>query len=248
MRHMLFMALAGLTAGPLLGLGLFGQVATAASLTLTTEEYPPFNFVNPAETNAVSGITTDVVREIMRRTGTGHTIHLLPWQRAYNAALQQPDHCVFSTTITDERLPLFKWVGPIVDNDWVMYAKAGSPLELASLDEARGRTVGGYTGDAVALYLADQGFTLSLVKNDRLNARMIEAGRIDLWASGSKLAPYLAKSEGTSGLKPLFTFRQTQLGLACHLAVDDAVIDELQAALDAVKADGTLAAIEAKYR
>jgi polar amino acid transport system substrate-binding protein len=35
----------------------------------------------------VTGIGTDMVREIMARSGIGYSIDLLPWKRAYTAAL-----------------------------------------------------------------------------------------------------------------------------------------------------------------
>jgi polar amino acid transport system substrate-binding protein len=65
----------------------------------------------------------------------------------------------------------------------VFFAKPDSTLNITSLEQAKQYSVGGYNGDAVAEYLAVQGFAkLQLASNDRANAKKLEAGRIELWA------------------------------------------------------------------
>src|SRR4051812_46811506 len=92
----------------------FGSAASQAQpaprLYLTTEAAAPHSML---EGKRVVGIGADTVREIMERANIEHTIELLPWKRAYTAAVERSDTCVFSTTRTPEREPLFKWVGPI---------------------------------------------------------------------------------------------------------------------------------------
>ena len=68
----------------------------------------------------VVGIATDKVRAAFERAGLPYTIELLPWKRAYAAAYQRPDACVYSTARTPERDPLFKWVGPTDSAEWVL--------------------------------------------------------------------------------------------------------------------------------
>ena len=60
----------------------------------------------------------------MKRSGTPYHLHFLPWARAYTYGLEKPQHCVFSTSRTAEREALFKWVGPVSQIDWVLYALA----------------------------------------------------------------------------------------------------------------------------
>jgi polar amino acid transport system substrate-binding protein len=220
--------------------------ADDAQLTLTTENYPPFNMQDESELRII-GISTDIVREMMMRAGIGYAIKFLPWQRAYGMALENPATCVFSTTITDERLPLFKWVGPLTRNDWVFFGRADTAIEISSLDQARAYTVGGYKGDAVAIYLESEGFTLDLASHDHVNPNKLEAGRFELWASGNYLGPYLAGQAGVD-IVPLYTFRETLMGLACNLSVDDEVIAQLNNILETMRQDGALEAIAATYQ
>jgi polar amino acid transport system substrate-binding protein len=81
----------------------------APYLSITTESSPPSSML---ENGRVVGIATDKIRVVMERAGVTHDIMLLPWKRAYAAALQQANGCVYSATRTPEREALFKWIGP----------------------------------------------------------------------------------------------------------------------------------------
>lgn len=229
----------------IMSLGLAGKVSAQSALKLTTENYPPFNMQEEGSKNVI-GISTDIVRELMARSDTSYTLKFLPWRRAFGLALNRKDTCVFSTTETDERKAKFKWIGPLVENNWIFFARADSNIEIDSLDDARRHIVGGYKGDAVALFLEEQGFTLDLAYEDRNNPRKLEAGRIDLWATGQFLGPYLARQAGVE-IEPLFTFSETVMSLACNQSVDDSLIQELNAILNDLKDEGVIDAIAAKY-
>ena len=82
----------------------------AFALTLTTEELPPFNFVKDGN---VVGQSTDVMREVLKRTGIPGSISVYPWKQAYQMAQEGKDTCVYSTSRTEARESLFKWVGPL---------------------------------------------------------------------------------------------------------------------------------------
>jgi len=237
---------------PLAALALMLSLAQPAAadshyIRLTTEEYPPFNF-SESTTGKILGMSTDLVRAMMEKAAVGrYTIEMLPWQRAYDEALTNPNACVFSTTETEDRLPLFKWVGPLVSNDWVFLARPDSPIKIDSLEAARPYVIGGYRGDATANFLKKNGFTVLTAPEDRHNVKLLTAGRIDLWATGSLLGPWLARQEGMTDLRVLHRFRTMVLSLACNPAVADDTIDRLQEALDALERDGTAAAIRGRY-
>lgn len=86
----------------------------AMALTLTTEDYPPFNFAKDGG-KTITGSSTDVMNEVLKRTGIKATIALLPWERAYKEARWMTKILgIYSTTRTEAREKLFKWVGPLV--------------------------------------------------------------------------------------------------------------------------------------
>ena len=223
------------------------QSGFAQTIQLKTENYPPFNM--SGEQEKIIGISTEIVKQLFERAEVDYKLELLPWQRAFSLALEEPNTAVFSTTRTAERENKFKWVGPIVQNNWVFIAKASSNISLSNLEEAKSLRVGGYQGDAVALYLADQGFTLDLAPQDNLNALKIDRNRIDLWATGHLLGPFQAKQLGVGGLEPVLTFRETIMSIAFNINTDDALIEKLNTELAAMKAEpGLIESIEANYK
>ena len=220
--------------------------ASARQLMLTTENYPPFNMQEGASKQII-GISTDIVRKLMVRAGIDYSIKFLPWQRAYGMALNEEDTCVFSTTETADRKPQFKWVGPLVSNDWTFFGRADSDLRIESLEDAREYVVGGYKGDAVAIFLEQQGFDLDLASHDHVNPAKLAAGRFDIWATGNYLGPYLARQAGVA-IKPLHTFKETVMSLACNRSLDDALVERLNTILQEMVEEGSVAEVVAKYR
>lgn len=220
----------------------------AGALTLTTEDYPPFNMQDP-QTQALSGIATDKVVELMRRAHEPYTLALYPWSRAYLMAQQGQDTCVFSTTRTPEREHLFKWVGPLVKNDWVVYARADDVRHPKTLDELRPYVLGGYQNDAVGVFLKAQGFKVDLSNFDVQNVQKLAYKRIDFWATGELLGQYLIARNGYKDqIVPLFTFKHAELYLACNRAADPALMARLNHILQEMDKDGTSSAIEHRYQ
>ena len=218
----------------------------AQTITLTTENYPPFNM--EGEGSTIIGVSTEIVETLFKRAGVDYTMELLPWQRAFTMALEEPNTAVFSTTRTAERESKFRWVGPIAENNWVFLAREHRNIELNNLEEAKAYRVGGYQGDAVALYLEDQGFELDLAPRDNLNALKIERDRLDLWATGHLLGPYQAKQLEVTGLEPVLTFRETIMSIAFNINTDPALIQKLNDELEVMRAEGVFEEIQAKYQ
>ena len=225
---------------------LLSSCAWADVLLLTTEDADPYNYTTDGGKTVV-GSATEAVHELFKRANIGYKIALYPWVRAIEMAKSEKDTCVYSTTRTEEREKQFAWVGPIAPNDWVLFAKADSSIKLASLDDAKKYKVGGYRGDAVTLYLQSLKFVMDEATNDDQNAQKLEAGRIDLWATGNLGGPFVANKMKTK-IKPLLTFKKTELYLACNTGVAPDTINKLNATLQAMVKDGTMEKINKKYK
>lgn len=218
----------------------------AGGLVLTTEDAPPFNYA-AEDGKTIVGSATEAIQEMFKRTGMEYTIALFPWMRAITKARTDIDTCVYSTTRTEEREKDFLWVGPVASSNWVFFAKADSNIKLESFDDARKYKVGGYRGDALALYLKGLKFTVDESYYDDQNLKKLEGGRIDLWATDSQNGPYFAHKKNIK-IKPLLEFKQTELYLACNLSVPHDTIAKLNAALKAMAKDGTTDRINKKYQ
>ncbi|WP_339481117.1 MULTISPECIES: substrate-binding periplasmic protein [unclassified Pseudomonas] len=232
--------------------GAQAQDRRDVGLVLLTENFPPYNMAkngkNFAQDENINGIAVDIVREIFKRADISYSLTLrFPWERIYKLALDNPGYGVFVTARLPEREKLFKWVGPIGPDDWIMLAKADSKISLDSLEQARQYRIGAYKGDAIAETLARQGLKPIVVLRDQDNARKLVSGQIDLWATGDPAGRYLARQEGVDDLKTVLRFNSAQLYLALNKNVPDDVVARLQAALDELRKEGAVDAIMARY-
>lgn len=221
-------------------------VRRPAPLYITTEAVAPSSMRDRA--GQVVGISTDKVRAAFERAGLAYTFDLLPWKRAYAAARERPDACVYSTTRTPERELLFKWVGPLDSAEWVLMARANRRFSLRTLEDARPYRIGTYNGDARDDYLRSRGFKVDPAPNDLTNPKKLLLGRIDLWAAALRAgSPVLQQNNWDGHIVPVLVFNRPDVYLACNHALPDEVITRLNAAFRALERDGTMGRIERSY-
>jgi len=221
-------------------------------LVLLTENFPPYNMAkngkNFAQDENINGIATDIVREIFKRADITYSLTLrFPWERIYKLTLEKPGYGVFVMARLPDREKLFKWVGPIGPDDWIMLARADSKITLETLNDARKYKIGAYKGDAIAETLAKQGLNPVVVLRDQDNAKKLVNGQIDLWATGDPAGRYLARQEGVIGLKTVLRFNSAELYLALNKDVPDETVAKLQAALDQMRKEGVVDEIMGRY-
>jgi polar amino acid transport system substrate-binding protein len=232
--------------------GVHAEESPATDLVLLTENFPPYNMAkngkNFAQDENINGIAVDIVRAMFKRAKVSYSLTLrFPWERIYKLALEKPGYGVFVMARLPDREKLFKWVGPIGPDDWIMLAKADSKISIESLEQARKYKIGAYKGDAIAETLAKQGLKPIVVLRDQDNAKKLESGQIDLWATGDPAGRYLARQEGVNGLKTVLRFNSAELYLALNKDVPDELVAKLQAALDQLRKEGVVDDIMARY-
>ena len=215
------------------------------ALTITAELSPPSSMWSG---NEVIGREGEKIREMLQRSGITYAIGILPWKRAYMMAQRDAYTCVYSTTRTPEREKQFKWVGPTDEAEWLLLGRAGHRFQLNTLEDARNLRIGTYNGDSRDEYLRARGFHVDPVPNDQSNPKKLMVDRIDLWAvsmrsasSASLLARY------APDIVPVLVFNRVKVYLACNTSVPDAMIERMNATLDAMRRDGSFARLERKY-
>lgn len=236
----------------LLLLSLTTAAHASDPLVLLTENFPPYNMSSDGKSFArepeIQGIAADLVREMFRRADVPYSMTLrFPWTRVYQQARDTANHGVFVLARQPDREALFKWVGPLGPDDWVLLARAGSTLQLDSLEQAKGLRIGAYKGDAIAESLQKSGLKPVLVLRDQDNAKKLSTGEIDLWATGDPAGRYLARQIGMTAFKTVLRFNGTQLYLALNKSVPDEVVKKLQDSLDRMREDGFVDATFARY-
>ena len=227
---------------------LFPIIADANNLIktiiLTTEDMPPYSTRvsgkdNGLPTDPLTGISIDIVNELFARANIEHQILIYPWLRSFTITINNHNHAVFSTTRNQQREKLFKWVGPIANNDWVVFSKKTADFDIQSINDLSNYTVGGYQGDALSLYLEKQGINVDKAPADKLNLQKLKYGRIDLWIAGNLVGAYRADKAGIE-VKHVFTFKESDLWIAFNINTDDKIINKLNDILNIMKEDGSI--------
>ena len=170
-------------------------VAQATNLIIATEDYPPFNIKGNGE-RPISGISTDIVRELMKRAGITIDITMYPWQRALSIAATDSDSCVYSTVRTAKREATYKWVGPLTSDDWALFAPSSSRIALNTLEDARNYKLGGYQGDAAGDFLVSHKFRVDLAESDNSIRRSWRPGASTCGSPACVPAPSLHVAKG----------------------------------------------------
>jgi polar amino acid transport system substrate-binding protein len=231
----------------LLGL-LFASCAHAElprdyQVILLTENFPPFNMAannkNFARDQNIQGLSADIVREMFKRAGIGYSLTLrFPWARIYKQTLETPNHGLFSTSLSEARRPLFKWVGPIAQYESVLVAATDQARRLDNLEQAKAYRIGSYQSSAVSQYLERAGIQPVNSLRDQENLRKLQRGQIDYWATSDPVWRVYAKEKGVSGLANALSFHTSQLYLALNKDIPDEVVERLQAALEQMRSEG----------
>jgi polar amino acid transport system substrate-binding protein len=224
------------------------KIAGAQELTIISEEGPPFNF---SEDGVLTGSSTEVVREILRRLNMPDNIKVLTWARGYNLALTKPNIVLFSTTRTKERENLFHWVGPIFKVRFGFYAKKGSGLHLKTLEDAKKvSSIATYKDDVREQLLRAQGFTnLDSSKSPVSNLKKLISGRVGLWLFDNLGVPLIARQIGIDPeeVELVLPFQDHYSYIAISKTTPEAVVNEWQQTLDDMKLDGTFDRISGKW-
>ncbi|WP_417543580.1 substrate-binding periplasmic protein [Marinobacter sp.] len=228
------------------------QVFASERLYMYTENFPPYNMSSNGRAfehsaDKIDGICTERAKAVLDQSGYDYRIKLRNWNYGYNRALSKANHGIFCTTYTEERAPLFKWVGPLAQNLWTIFAAPGSTFTMERLEDAKGKTIGGYRNDVRSEYLLKRGYKMSVIDSDDLNPKRLALGQIDLWIAERLGGPYLASQQDIEGLVPVYSFNDVDLYLAMSPDTPDEVIEDLNKALEVIRKNGTYDAIGTKY-
>lgn len=225
-----------------------GGPLQAEPLRLYTEEYPPINY---SEDGEATGLASEVVREIMRRTGQHAPIEVVPWARGYQLARTRPNTGLFVTMRTPAREALFKWVGPLARAITGFYALRSSALRLASLEQARQFGAIAVPRDWYSHQrLQAEGFAnLYPVTGPAQVIRMLKRGRVKLMVLDNLSLNALLAQGGVRAdeVELLYSFMHSDAYIAFSPQTDDALIARWQTELDDMKADGSFAALYRKW-
>jgi polar amino acid transport system substrate-binding protein len=106
----------------------------ALKIKVVTEDTFPIQYL---EKGQVLGPATDLVKSVLAEAGLPYSIEVLPWARAYNIALNEPNTMIYSLARTEQREGLFQWIGSVMRLNYYLVGmeslKLSQPITLESL-------------------------------------------------------------------------------------------------------------------
>jgi polar amino acid transport system substrate-binding protein len=242
--------LATLTASTILLLVSFG--GQSKEIKVVTELLEPYQIKKPDGT--LGGFSTDVVKALFEITEDQAEIEVMPWARAYEVALNQPNTLIYSIAHTQMRDKKFHWIGALKKERlyfWGLkkhYTKTDYQVTaLKNLKIAASRNSNS------AQYLIAQGFSnIYQLANERQNMDMLFIDRVDLILATKITIETRAKSLG-------YNFNELQrlnevaalnnkLSIAFSLDTSQVLIKKYKAAFQQLVTSGQLAKIKKKWK
>ncbi len=224
-----------------------GELATveAGKLTMATNAtFPPYEMTTDAGT--IEGIDVDTAQAIAEKLGLELQIDDMDFDAALLSVQQgKADIAMAGITVTDERMAVMSFSDSYATGIQSVIVPEGS--DIASVDDLAGKKIGTQRGTTGYLYCSDDFGEDAVVAYDNgLTAvQALNNGQVDAVVIDNE--PAKAYVESNPGLKILDTSYAEEdyaIGMAKG---NTALLEAVNAALEELKADGTLQAIVDKY-
>ncbi|GAA3562201.1 substrate-binding periplasmic protein [Marinobacter xestospongiae] len=169
--------------------------AEPANLTIVTAEFPPYEY---SRGDAVVGIDTDTVCQVIHRMGLNANIEMLPWRRAIKQVEDGFADMIYSLTYSDQRTEDLLFTAPLSLARDVLFKRRDWPFSWQQLDDLSGQRIGlsesyNYPSEFMAWIARDLAriTRISHEQPDLTSLRMLARGRIDLFICEQKVCEYL---------------------------------------------------------
>ncbi|TNE66665.1 MAG: transporter substrate-binding domain-containing protein [Alphaproteobacteria bacterium] len=213
---------------------LWGGPASVANtdwpeLTLLTSENPPFTY-GALQDGVPAGASVDLMRKMMQDGKVPYSLTLMPWNRAYQHALEDANTCLFVTNRLPDREDKFRWVGPLYEGGWGIYKRPGSDMKIQGIDDLAGKAIAGtFNADQAQFVEHAYHATPLRVEDDIAAAKLLYMGRADLWLSGLLRNRAVTRVIGEPPAELALLLTRADLYLACSLDTSAALTAHLNA-------------------
>ncbi|QJQ06469.1 ABC transporter substrate-binding protein [Undibacterium piscinae] len=225
----------------------FPASASDEHIKLVIQEFTPLTHTNP-KSNAIEGVLSDKIQEIMKRAGVSTSIQSTSLARALQAAHSEQNTCMIGLRRTAERESSYTWVGPLISDDWVLYGKKDSSIKLKNFEDAKPYRIGSYKNAATGLQLQEQGYKIEFANEDDENPRLLVNNRIDYWIVSELHGRYIAQQQGYwKDISRTVHYKHIDLYMLCHPEMDKHKIDKFNRINKELDKDGTLGKLLQKY-
>lgn len=220
----------------------------AQAMAIYTEDWPPVSFTNQA--GQADGMAVEVVRELQKRLGRKEPIQVLPWARAYQILLSTPDVMLFSVGRNAEREKRMTLLGPIAISSTDLFALAGNAETLRQQPASwPQKLTAAYRGSIFETAARDAGLQVYRTDSPSHSARMLLAGRVQLWSEGNLVMGGVLRELGIAAdkVEKVATLQSLSLYLAFSAGTTRSQIRLWEDALRDMKKDGSFQRIHQRW-
>ena len=230
--------------------------ADTPKLNIITEQYQPYNFIDPNDNSQkIQGIAVDLLVEMLAKSGSSQSlqdIQMQPWARGYETLKNKKNTLLFSTTRTKERENSFKWACPINEIKTELIALKSSKIKIGDKKDLLKYQIGSVRDDVGEQLLVAAGVPLGKLKRTakyESNLKKLQTSRIDLYVGSMDSLDAMCQNIGCSTdiFEPVYTLDVSQLCFAFNKQTNDDVINTMQKALDEIVAQGKIKELHKKY-
>ena len=224
-----------------------GELTTveAGKLTMATNAtFPPYEMTT--DSGDIEGIDVDTAKAIAEKLGLELQIDDMDFDAALLSVQQgKADIAMAGITVTDERKAVMAFSDSYATGIQSIIVPEGS--DIASPDDLAGKKIGTQRGTTGYIYCTDDFGEDSVVAYDNgltavqaLNNGQVDAVVID----NAPAKEYVAANPGLKVLETSYAEEDYAIGMSKD---NTALVEAVNAALEELKADGTLQAIVDKY-
>ena len=216
----------------------------AGKLTMATNAtFPPYEMTT--DSGEIEGIDVDTAKAIAEKLGLELQIDDMDFDAALLSVQQgKADIVMAGVTVTDERKAVMDFSDSYATGIQSIIVPNGS--DIASPDDLAGKKIGTQRGTTGYIYCSDDfGDDAVVAYDDGLTAvQALKNGQVDaVVIDNAPATEYVAANPGLVILDTSYAEENYAIGMAKGSALEDAV----NAALEELKADGTLQSIVDKY-
>lgn len=238
---------------------LAGQ-ARAGEISVLTTTWIPFAY---EENGEAKGLSSEIVRAALDRAKITADIEFNSWNRAIITAKTRKNILIYPLMRIKEREKDFIWVAPIFNAKLSLFKlKKRKDIVIHSLADAKKYRIGVLKGAAMHQHLLSKGFKdneqLQVFYSNRKSVELLFRERVDLTADNPLVVSYEIKQLNLSRpdiepfsmdkVEEVLPFFESKAYMAFGRESSQEYATRLKAAMESLKADGTLQKIFARYR
>jgi len=225
---------------------------TDADTTFTVgfdQDFPPMGFVG--DDREFTGFDLDLAAEVAKRLGKEIKYQPIAWDVKDMELASGNIDCIWNGFSTKNREDKYTWTKPYMKNDQVFVVRSDS--DISSFEDLAGKTVEvqiDSSAEAVLKENAELSGTfakLQTVADFNTGFMDLEMGGVDALAMNSVVANYQITKRGSKGFKVLDKPLSSEEYAVGFKLGNTILRDEVQTALEEMKADGTLKSISEKW-